>query len=86
MHRVMCAIANTDNSFFITKIIQITPPVIQHEIITSLPDIINDTEHKVTALGLVKDMKILTTDHWIGDGCVPERAYERESRVDCAYS
>jgi hypothetical protein len=29
------------------KIIQITPSIIQHEIITSLPDIINDSEHKV---------------------------------------
>ncbi|KAI9475361.1 Fanconi anemia protein FancD2 nuclease-domain-containing protein [Zychaea mexicana] len=28
------------------EIIQITPTVIQHEIITSLPDIINDSEHK----------------------------------------
>ncbi|KAG1448809.1 hypothetical protein G6F56_008838 [Rhizopus delemar] len=28
------------------EIIQITPPVIQHEIITSLPDIVNDSEHK----------------------------------------
>lgn len=28
------------------EIIQITPPVIQHEMITSLPDIINDSEHK----------------------------------------
>lgn len=71
---------------FVTKIIQITPPVIQHEIITSLPDIINDTEHKVTTHGLVKDMKILTTNNCLGDGRVPERAYERVSRADCAYS
>ncbi|GAN01786.1 Fanconi anemia, complementation group D2 isoform X2 [Mucor ambiguus] len=28
------------------EIIQITPPIIQHEMITSLPDIINDSEHK----------------------------------------
>ncbi|KAL4206758.1 Fanconi anemia protein FANCD2, partial [Rhizopus microsporus] len=28
------------------EIIQITPSVVQHEIITSLPDIINDSEHK----------------------------------------
>ncbi|KAG1141804.1 hypothetical protein G6F37_006431 [Rhizopus arrhizus] len=28
------------------EIIQITPSIIQHEIITSLPDIINDSEHK----------------------------------------
>ncbi|KAI9025258.1 Fanconi anaemia protein FANCD2 [Phycomyces nitens] len=28
------------------EIIDITPPIIQHEIITSLPDIINDSEHK----------------------------------------
>ncbi|KAG2226033.1 hypothetical protein INT45_002499 [Circinella minor] len=28
------------------EVIQITPTVIQHEIITSLPDIINDSEHK----------------------------------------
>ncbi|KAI8640920.1 Fanconi anaemia protein FANCD2, partial [Parasitella parasitica] len=28
------------------EIIQITPPIIQHEMITSLPDIVNDSEHK----------------------------------------
>ncbi|GAA5812259.1 hypothetical protein MFLAVUS_005709 [Mucor flavus] len=30
----------------LVEIIQITPAVIQHELITSLPDIVNDSEHK----------------------------------------
>lgn len=47
--------------FSLVKIIHITPPVIQHEIITSLPDIINDTEHKVM-LHLLAISRILTKD------------------------
>lgn len=72
-------------TFSLIKIIHITPPVIQHEIITSLPDIINDTEHKVIIHSLAND-KMLTKDHWIGYGGVSERAYEREFRVDCTHS
>lgn len=45
----------------LVKIIHITPPVIQHEIITSLPDIINDTEHKVM-VHLLGSNKLLTMD------------------------
>ncbi|KAL9550499.1 hypothetical protein MBANPS3_004705 [Mucor bainieri] len=47
------------------EIIQITPPIIQHEMITSLPDIINDSEHKP----IVVYLKELMNDN--GDLTVP---------------
>ncbi|KAL0093289.1 Fanconi anemia protein FANCD2 [Phycomyces blakesleeanus] len=42
------------------EIIDITPPIIQHEIITSLPEIINDSEHKPIVVYLKELMMINT--------------------------
>lgn len=36
---------------------QVTPQAIQHEMISALPDIVNDSEHKVSALFIIVDLK-----------------------------